>query len=76
VSDNVKNSKYYNIGTARAAIVDNLGGPWSRQNRKGGSGVIDCPVCGGKETLKFSRASYNGHIHARCTTENCVAWME
>ena len=40
-----------------------------------GAGIMDCPVCKtGK--LKYSRSSYNGHIHAACTTVNCVAWME
>ncbi len=38
------------------------------------NGVIDCPICAGK--LHFRHAKYNGHIHARCETENCVSWME
>ena len=38
-------------------------------------GSIECPKCKGK--LLFSVAiNYNGHVHARCTTENCLAWME
>jgi hypothetical protein len=40
------------------------------------SGTIDCPACNGVKTLRFSRAGYNGHIHAGCTTEGCVRWME
>lgn len=40
-----------------------------------GAGEMICPICNtGK--LKYSRSSYNGHVHARCTTINCVAWME
>jgi hypothetical protein len=40
-----------------------------------GHGVIDCPVCKtGK--LRYSRAGYNGHVHAGCTTDGCVGWME
>lgn len=40
-----------------------------------GAGVMDCPVCGtGK--LQYSRAAYNGHVHARCSTAGCVSWME
>lgn len=40
-----------------------------------GAGEMDCPVCKtGK--LRYSRASYNGHVHAKCSTQNCVAWME
>jgi hypothetical protein len=60
-------------GKARAAIVAHLGGPW-KKGASGASAVIDCPCCAGK--LQFSRAGYNGHIHARCSTAGCVAWME
>lgn len=60
---------------AREAIVAHLGGPWKR-GMPGAGGAIDCPVCEGKESLRFSRAGINGHIHAGCTTEGCVAWME
>lgn len=60
---------------ARAVIVDHLGGPW-KKGAAGSQGVIDCPVCKGVKTLKFSRAGVNGHIHAACKTDGCVAWME
>lgn len=63
------------IGKARAAIVAHLGGPW----KKGDSvayGKIDCPACGQALALTFSRSGYNGHIHAQCSTDGCVAWME
>lgn len=40
-----------------------------------GSGTIPCPVCN-SGSLMYSRATYNGHVHARCTTKDCVAWME
>lgn len=40
-----------------------------------GAGVMDCPVCkSGK--LQYSCASVNGHVHARCSTAGCVAWMQ
>lgn len=59
---------------ARQAIVDHLGGPW-KKGTAGAAGEIDCPVCtNGK--LRFSRAGYNGHIHAGCTTKGCVCWIE
>lgn len=61
------------IGKARQAIVDHLGGPW-KKGKPGASGAIDCPVCGKKASLRFSRAGYNGNIHAACP--DCVAWME
>jgi hypothetical protein len=63
------------IGTARKAIVAHLGGPWKR-GTPGASGAIDCPVCKGEKSLRFSRAGYNGHIHAHCSTAECVSWME
>lgn len=63
------------VAKAREAIVSHLGGPW-KNGTKGAAGAIDCPACGGKESLRFSRAGCNGHIHAGCTTDGCVAWME
>ena len=64
-----------NIGKARQAIVAHLGGPWKR-GMPSAADVIDCPACGQAKALQFRRAGYNGHIHARCTTEGCVSWME
>lgn len=52
--------------TARMAIIA------TKQSR----GAIDCPKCGGKGALRFSVSSYNGHVHAGCTTKDCLAWME
>lgn len=60
---------------AREAIVKQLGGPWKR-GMNGSAGRIDCPICGVKESLRFTRSGYNGHIHAACGTEGCVSWME
>lgn len=37
-------------------------------------GVVECPVCKGK--LHLSQSSYNGHVHARCETSECVSFME
>lgn len=40
-----------------------------------GAGSMDCPICRtGK--LQYERSSHNGHVHARCSTDGCVAWME
>lgn len=41
----------------------------------GGLGSITCPSCDGG-TLRYSVASYNGHMHGRCSTTGCVSWME
>lgn len=40
----------------------------------GGAGNATCPNCQG--TLSYSVASYNGHVHCRCSTEGCVWWMQ
>ena len=46
-----------------------------QDNYYSGAGEMACPICGtGK--LRYSRSGYNGHVHAACTTETCVRWME
>jgi hypothetical protein len=48
---------------------------WSRKNRVAKQEAIDCPTkCGGK--LHLSQAALNGHVWGRCTTPDCVSWME
>lgn len=37
-------------------------------------GIEVCPACGGK--LHMSHARYNGHVHGKCETEDCLNWME
>lgn len=69
------NKRFELIGKARAAIVTYLGGPWKR-GTAGAAGTLDCPACGAEQSLRFSHAGYNGHIHAACNTEGCVRWME
>lgn len=41
----------------------------------GGAGSVPCPSCDGG-TLCYTVASYNGHMHGRCSTAGCVSWME
>lgn len=38
------------------------------------AGTETCPVCQG--VLHMSHAKYNGHVHAKCETENCIAFTE
>lgn len=66
--------RFEGTSKARAAIVAFLGGPW-KKGTPGARGEIKCPVCGLGQ-LRFSRAGYNGHIHAACETDGCVSWME
>jgi hypothetical protein len=55
------------MSIARRAITDATG-------NKGGAGAVPCPKCGG--TLRYSQAASNKHVHARCETAGCLAWME
>jgi len=42
---------------------------------RGTNGNIPCPICK-IGIVRFSRAAYNGHIEAQCTTNDCVQWVE
>lgn len=61
--------RFTNVLVARSAIEQTEG------KRRGVSGSMLCPVCT-TGTLQYSIASINGHIHGRCSTEDCVSWME
>ena len=41
---------------------------------KSASEVVECPACKGR--LHLSIAARNGHVHGKCETDGCVAWME
>jgi hypothetical protein len=58
-----------NQGRARAAIVKET------YSERGVSVKISCPICQNGD-LHYSVAKCNGHTHAKCSTENCVCWME
>lgn len=62
----------------RAKKVDDAvrrdAGPFKRGAAK--QGQIDCPACGGKGTLFYSRAPSNGHFFVKCETKDCVTYME
>lgn len=60
---------------ARLLIVEKIG-EYKKGTSEGVVGKIDCPKCKVKDGLHFSRSGYNGHIHAKCKTEDCLAWME
>lgn len=62
---------------AMQAMKDAHADAKSKGYGKGNGGVdsLRCPLCEGG-TLRYSVASYNGHMHAACTTDGCVGWME
>ncbi len=45
------------------------------QKGHGGVSSIDCPACEDGRP-KYSVASVNGHMWARCNTPGCLSWME
>lgn len=56
-------------------VVDPVLNAWrSKGSKKGKQEVIECPVCKGR--LHLEESSYNGHVHAKCETTDCVAFME
>lgn len=62
------------VNKARSAIVEYLG-VYVRGRSRDAQGKIPCPNCG-MGLLHFTRAAYNGHIHAQCTTDHCTSWIE
>jgi hypothetical protein len=49
--------------------------PWREKNKgRSATEIIACPAC--KGALHLSISSYNGHVHGRCETPDCVSWME
>lgn len=57
------------IGVTRDAIVK------ATEGKQGVAGQIPCPICE-HGTVAYRVSGYNGHIHAACTTESCVRWIE
>lgn len=43
---------------------------------RGMHGHATCPICGVKGALTVLHSKRKGHVHAFCTTENCVRFME
>lgn len=48
---------------------------WSKTNRVSAEGTVACEACGTGQ-IHLSMASYNGHVWGKCTTADCVSWME
>lgn len=72
LTEEEKDKSFKNVMTARKAITDKEG------TKKPSVNIQDsilCPVCFDGQ-LHYRISSYNGHIHARCTAEHCVSWME
>lgn len=57
------------LGAAMTAIREHSEG------KRGVSGKLPCPACPDGQ-LSYSIANRNGHIHARCSTPSCIAFMQ
>lgn len=55
-------------------LIDSLLGKWTKG--VGRMDTINCPICNGTNTLKYFRSPTNGHVRAKCSTPNCVSFME
>jgi len=47
---------------------------WRAKDPQGKAEVVECPVCKGR--LHLLQAACNGHVHARCETDDCIHFME
>lgn len=58
----------------RMMIVDPVIEAWRTKPPMGKSEVIQCPACNGR--LHLSQAASNGHVRAKCKTNECVNFIE
>lgn len=61
--------RFEEVNRAREAIVERTKGAIAVR------GQMPCPICT-TGLLSYSVAGSNGHIHAACSTPECVRWME
>lgn len=57
------------IDRARAVIAECTDGATDVR------GIIPCPICGSGR-IRYGISGPKRHIHARCSTPECVWWME
>ena len=59
------------------SLDDRYASRWHKpqDNYYSGEGNIPCPICQ-SGVLYYRRSRINGHVHARCTNEDCVCWVE
>lgn len=58
----------------KMVVLDPVLSAWRTKLPIGKQEIIECPVCKGR--LHLSQAAYNGHVHGKCETKDCVAWIE
>lgn len=47
---------------------------WRKKQPLGKAEVVECPVCKGR--LYLTQSAYNGHVHAKCQTPDCISFIE
>jgi len=67
ISDRETREMLRKVDVARAAIV-------THATDHPEDNTITCPVCG--TGLLCYAVHSNGHVHAKCSTDGCVCWME
>ena len=60
------------MSVVRPAIVKHIG----RRKKQFVKDKLECPICKTGTVAYTYAGHYNGHIHAACSTEDCVSWME
>ncbi len=57
-------------------IIDQMrdAAKYFNEHNSDSQGIITCNVCSGK--LHIAKASYNGHLRAKCETDDCAQWMQ
>ena len=60
---------------ARTACAEDAARHGWGKGKVAGAAIIKCPICR-EGSLRYTVASVNGHIHGKCSTPDCVSWME
>lgn len=69
----VDNDKVQRVLAARQAIVADVG---MRKKDQYHRGQTVCPVCGNGRLTYIYHGHSNGHVEAKCSTPDCVDWVE
>ncbi len=65
---------WFEEAVARITKLNPLIKKLKEENPNGGVGNVECHACG--KNLHWSVSAYNGHIHLKCETDDCVSMME
>lgn len=69
-----KRAEHIEQSMRKLTIAGPFIGAWRKKEPRGKAEVVECPVC--KGALHLSQSSYNGHVWAKCKTEDCISFIE